>query len=80
MPRTKADRDADRAAAPTVLAELREVVADNRAALAALPAKASRNPAQKRDAGQYRSLIALARALIISMGAGSADDRGATPQ
>jgi len=79
MARTKEQRAADRAAAPAVLTELRDVIDANRAALAALPAAASRTPAQRKDALQARSIIALARAQLLSMGAARDNDRATTP-
>jgi hypothetical protein len=77
-PRPKADKDADRAAAASIVADLRAVRDDNRAALRALPAAASRTAAQKRDALAFRSAIVLARAQLLTLGVGQPADRDNT--
>lgn len=76
--RTPAGRQADRAAASTIVGDLRQISAANRAALKALPAPAARTPAQKRDALGMRSVIVLACAQLLTLGVATVEDRDAS--
>lgn len=71
-------RTADREKAVSLLDDIRRARADLRAALVALPAPASRTPAQRRDALILRTVALLVQWAIISAGAASASDRDNT--
>lgn len=77
--RTTDERTQDRMKATSLLGELRATITDLQAAIAALPAPASRTAAQKRDALVLRTLVKLIRWNIIAAGAGTAADRTAEP-
>ena len=65
--------------ATRILDGLRPDADDLRAAIAALPAPASRNAAQRRDALMLRTLLRLVRWSIISAGAATAADLDTDP-
>jgi hypothetical protein len=77
--RPEADRTADRTKIANLASSMRQDVTDLNGAIAALPAPASRNAAQKRDALIMRCLIRLIRWCLITSGAGTAADRGPEP-
>lgn len=77
--RTEADAATDRAKVIDLAARLREDVTGLQAAIAALPAPASRTAGQQRDALVMRCLIRLIRFALISSGAGTAADRQNEP-
>ncbi len=76
--RPPSDRDADRTKAIDLAAKMRLRVDALTAAITALPAKASRTPAQQRDALIMNTLILVVRFCLITSGAGTAADR--TPE
>lgn len=73
--RTDDDRTADKAAATSIVTDLRTARDDLRTALKALPAPASRTAAQKRDALLLRSQIMVIRSQLLGWGVGTAADR-----
>ncbi len=75
MARSKQDRDADRLLASGLVEQLRSSSVDLRSALKALPAPASRNPAQRRDALVLRTLALIVQALLASWGVARPGDR-----
>lgn len=77
--RTITDRELDRAKAARLLTSLRGDIPELEAAIAALPAPASRTAAQRRDALLARTLIKVIRWDIIAGGAGTAADRADEP-
>lgn len=77
--RTEADRTADRTKVIDLAARLRDDITGLQAAIAALPAPASRTAGQQRDALVMRTLIRLIRFALISSGAGTSADRGSEP-
>jgi hypothetical protein len=76
--RTDDDKAADRTAAVAIVADMRSVRDDCRTALKALPAPATRNAAQKRDALLLRSAIVTARSHLLALGVGTPADRDGT--
>lgn len=77
--RKDADRVADRTKITNLATALRTDIDELTTAIGALPAPASRNAAQKRDALIMRSLIRVIRWCLITSGAGTANDRGDEP-
>lgn len=77
--RPQAARTADRQKITDLAVAMRTDIDDLQTAIAALPAPASRNAAQKRDALIMRCLIRLIRWCLITSGAGTAADRGSEP-
>lgn len=77
--RTQANRDDDRKKIGNLAAALRDDITELNTAIAALPAPATRNAAQKRDALIMRCLIRLIRWCLITSGVGTAADRGNEP-
>lgn len=76
--RPPADRVADRTVARGLVADLRAVRADTRAAVRALPAPAQRTAAQRRDALLLRAVGLLIQSQLVSWGAAQAVDREPT--
>lgn len=73
-PRTPDERAAHQTKRANLATGLRADVADLTAAVAALPAPASRTPAQRRDALVLRTLIRLIRLSMLMYGLAQADD------
>lgn len=72
-------RMADRAKLTNLATALRTDIEELTTAIGALPAPASRNAAQKRDALIMRSLIRVIRWCLITSGAGMTSDRSDEP-
>ena len=67
-------RDQRRERLAADLAAVRQVAADARKGLAALPPAASRTAAQRRDAARLRTDLVLARAVLNAIGNPTDDD------
>ena len=72
------DAAADRVVVADLVAELRRARADLRAAIRALPAKASRTAAQQRDVTSMRAVCLLIQAQLVQLGVAQAGDRDIT--
>ena len=77
--RPAADRTLDRQKIADLATNMRADITALQAAIAALPAPASRTPAQQRDALIMRSQIRTIRWCLITSGAGTTADRVAEP-
>lgn len=73
--RTESDRTLDRQKIANLATDMRADIAALQAAIAALPAPASRTVAQQRDVLMMRSQIRVIRWCLITSGAGAAADR-----
>ena len=69
-----ADRDTRRQRLAADLDALRQVAADARKGLAALPPAASRTATQRREAARLRTDLVLARAVLNAIGTPDDDD------
>ena len=77
--RTTTDRELDRQKIADLATAMRADISALQAAIAALPAPASRTVAQQRDVLMMRSQIRMIRWCLITSGAGTAADRTNEP-
>lgn len=76
--RTPQDAAADRVVVASLVDDLRQARADLRAAIKALPAKASRTAAQQRDVTTMRAVALLIQAQLVQLGVAQSGDRVVT--
>jgi len=76
--RTPQDQAADRTLVGNVVTDLRQTRADLRAAIKAMPVKASRTAAQQRDVTSMRAICVLIQAQLVQMGVATSADRDVT--